>query len=481
MTTVRTLRRFAFLIWARIAALLLCCLAIGCQSNPLSVEESTAFKRLERHHIVIDRDGQGVTIDRKGHISKRWGDVGLQFAEVMAGIDAQARLIAAGKQKGPLRLLLFVHGGLNRYEDNLRRIAAYLGPASGQSVPLLAGSSYYPIFVSWNSSLADSIVDDLFYLRFGKRRPVLGLTTSPFLLLSRTAEALLQLPVSIAGDIVDDDRPGSLSPLRIATTPFVKALGTPAWEIMQQRAQLAVARTLVAEEPGARGGVHMLAAALLEKIGSGQTWSVPRQPFSWNDKEERVPVELTIVAHSMGAMIVNRLIAGNNPFGAGWRPKAVKRLVYLAPACSIEEAEGLLVPFLLANPEVEFRLASLAAEDELTESPSLLLPYGSLLVWIDSYFESSRIASQKTLGRVANWQRLYSQAVVGHAGPYHVMLPKGVVPPQRAPQALFLVADPARPGAPRRHGDFSDPRHLLQILCAIDAASVHEEHCTTSK
>src|SRR5437879_1775095 len=73
----------------------------------------------------------------------------------------------------------------------------------------------------------------------------------------------------------------------------------------------------------------------------------------WTVGATRVPAEITMVGHSMGAIIANRLLAAVHPL-------RVARIVYLAPAAGIDDFEGFLLPYLAHHPRTRFALFSLS-------------------------------------------------------------------------------------------------------------------------
>jgi hypothetical protein len=81
----------------------------------------------------------------------------------------------------------------------------------------------------------------------------------------------------------------------------------------------------------------------------------------------------------------------------------VRNVVYMAPACSIAEAEEALVPFLRKNPEARFYLLTLHPIAEAEEVEGWDIPSrGSLLEWIDLWFDAPEHPLDRRLGKWIN-------------------------------------------------------------------------------
>jgi pimeloyl-ACP methyl ester carboxylesterase len=168
---------------------------------------------------------------------------------------------------------------------------------------------------------------------------------------------------------------------------------------------------------------------------------------------------VTIVAHSMGAIIANRIIAAHG------EELHLRRIIYMAPACGVEDFAVSVLPFLQCHSGVEFYDLCLhptneRAEDHLEIGYGLgeIAPRGSLLQWIDDYYSSSETDFNWTLGKFEN---------VVLAAPRLPLLDgcdlDGVY--NRFHVKAFGLGTLEKAG-PQRHGDFSeirfwDPR-LLQ-------------------
>ena len=496
------------------AALVLSCGSSACAISVPSIDQQSV---LRRHYIVAHEDGWPITDDpRLPRRDLSAQDYDAQLAGILAGIDRHAqRLWARPNHQGdPLRLLLFVHGGLNGYGAGFARMTEMLPGrgarregeeaevcpdmlAADPTYPLFssawcgrAQTTYYPVFINWNSGLVDSIGDDLIFIRFGRRLQgpwkAGGLASMPFVLGARVAEAVFSLPNSVGSNVMRfwAGRPEAadlvegavMSPIRLLTTPALKAFGTAAWEIMKRRAELVTAEHLPDNGTGIReGAARGLVRKIAERIG-------PRgDGFGWQldgESTPRGPVEVTLVGHSMGAIVINRLLATEPTF-------PVTRIVYLAPAASNYEIELLVEPHLRRGSAAatsgttpggagggsgpsRFHTYALHSHDENleTQPKSFILPRGTLLVWIDNYFEPVVAAGHQRFGRYQGYRSYYA-------------------PDGRARRARIAGHEPCQWSRldvqrPVRHGDLDAPAIVARVLAQVDPAAFAEWKPTVS-
>ena len=486
----------------------------GCAN--FAITDKFASRKFPRHYVLVDRDGYPIEVREKSGEDERTIPYERHLENIIKGIDdtvkalidpdrpavpcpagsAAESSLALSPTRGdaPLRLLLFAHGGINSYSDGFRRMKAlfsqrrgFLNLYDGQNPAPHA--AYYPIFINWNSDLLDSIIDEVFLIRDGRRVEWWKAAPSaPFVILGRLVGSAFGVPLSLGRrttnyltddtlsqeDIQRDSLSAALFPLRFLTAPVVEAFGTPAWQIMKRRAQLAVAGRLrpredtAREKPAQEGAARTLVETLLEPVKScGKV-------TAWLSKSGLVPVEITLVGHSLGTLLLNRLLA----VAGGRLP--IDRIVQLAPASGIDEVEGHVVPYLRLHENAKFWWFSLSRSDEARESSYFVLPQGTLLEWIDTLFERPRTTGQSTSGRADNVSGYYldgdrtqeaGQAVCGDR----------FVSTKDAPlvrdRVVFCVSRRQSDEAPAKHGDFDEPRFLGQILCTVDPRAFTEGFC----
>lgn len=438
-----------------------------------------AAREYSGHYLLVHADGY--PLDSEFHGVTDAEVAGKVEAPILAGI--RRHLDAGGACGGKLRLFIFVHGGLNSHEQSFDRMKQLLQPDPARP---LKDTCYYPIFVNWDSDLLSSIGDDLAGLRFGRRSRIIGTITSPVVFTVRLAGGIVHLPVAFMhnGDNIAESINGAReqadpthcivgdnlvhlprNAAAFATVPLLEGFGTPAWEIMKRRAELAVAsrladgpedfdafinkRTFQRAKPGfltqqadtqadqapaqpapnaapaplaplgpgsSQGAVRTLARLLRSNmayvVGSNPPvwkWTAPTK--AGGDLE----VEITLVGHSMGSFLLNHMLAVMDMDDQG-RPRPtrmpVKQIVYLAPAAPLNELEDFIIPYLQANTQATFSLFALNRRDETREiglaSGLLFLPRGSLLAWLDTYLQPGTTVGQGTSGRMRNLKDYYA-------------------------------------------------------------------------
>ncbi|MBZ0158597.1 MAG: hypothetical protein K8G79_00360 [bacterium] len=69
----------------------------------------------------------------------------------------------------PKKIMIFVHGGMNTQLHTIKR--------AEQLYNKIAKAGHYPLFINWRASLAASYLEQLWYIRQGEKRPVIGPVT----------------------------------------------------------------------------------------------------------------------------------------------------------------------------------------------------------------------------------------------------------------------------------------------------------------
>ena len=446
---------------------------------------------LVSHYILAHEDGFALSKEREpGRLTQRKLSVERARRDVeenvfAAGIDAYLRRLwpnldsVEPKPERPVQLLVFVHGGLNGYRDDFRRMRQMLATEDDchrerGSVPSKlfvtakcehAKTAYYPVFFNWNSELWDSIGDDLFLIRFGERSPIIALLTSPFVVASRAAESILNAPNGLYANfknfddsefVVDWGTP--LAPARVLATPVAKTFGAPAWQIMYRRADLLVSPALSVEKgtkkPHREGAAWSFLRTLERRVEvsrDGVGW--------WRIGNRKIPVEITMIGHSMGSIVLNRLLAVTAQLE---NALPIKRVVYLAPAASVLETEMSVLPFLRSNPRARFWTFALDQKDEARELHwSKLSPRGTLLVWIDSFFEPVTELGDKRFGRSQAFKTYYFS---------HGDLPESAKENNAKGKPFnYCEWNFKSTERPTTHGAAGDPTHLEAILWHVSA------------
>jgi pimeloyl-ACP methyl ester carboxylesterase len=193
-------------------------LTVSCSTSPeLKTEHVVMVNRTG--HLIDPRTNLGEPEDGKHLLLKPYpelDDAGANeyFTKLLTALE-QAPMRTDGKKK---RILLYVHGGLNRAQTSIKRVADYS--------PRIMEEGTYPIFVNWDSSLTTSYFDHLSYLRQGRRIDdwccgawkekgrgfefganamgyVASVVTTPFYFSFDIARGVIRLPVDIYGVYAD--------------------------------------------------------------------------------------------------------------------------------------------------------------------------------------------------------------------------------------------------------------------------------------
>ena len=493
------------------------------------------------HYLFVDRDGYAKKTDGAGMNKADLKDH-LQayfFKDLAQHLKTLRSKCDAGDCQ-PMRLLIYIHGGMNGYNTAFERMRRLLHDDAPGSIPkgLLnsAHTSYYPFFINWNSEPIDSMIDDLFNVRFGERQsPGITLPTMPFVLLGRMAGSLGGLPVSLAamGSNIQEAFAGAVEqgdgigcaigdviayapafPLYAVTAPLLEGFGTPAWAIMKRRAELAAGSRLPEGSVSSEGAARTFFEETIRYLQS-----IQQLDTDGNRGKPAIPVRLTLVGHSMGTMILNRLLPAIETMLPPPQTDQVtlQHIVYLAAAAPIDELDQMLVPFLKERlpkenllPEKQktnFWMFDLNRRDEAREVAlngwAFIMPRGTLLAWIDTFFESSTTVGQKTQGRIENMNRFYRCDLTPNGEdqsgcppsaestplapsargekPFSGFSERELVSTAPFPHTQVRLFETSRKlghnNAPETHGDFSQSRYLGQALCQVESEAFQPDIC----
>jgi hypothetical protein len=152
-------------------------------------------------------------------------------------------------------------------------------------------------------------------------------------------------------------------------------------------------------------------------------------------------LEITLVGHSMGTIIVDRLLR--------YAPNLqVKNIVFMGAANTVEDYRDTVDAYLDRHKGdkgggTDMYHLVLHPLAEVTEQGVLdLAPRGSLLIWIDNYFTNPPTPLGKRAGRFVNI--VPELAFANHGTRSHVHL------------KVFQVGKDQRCSNPQKHGDFGD-------------------------
>jgi pimeloyl-ACP methyl ester carboxylesterase len=218
------------------------------------------------------------------------------------------------------------------------------------------------------------------------------------------------------------------APLQFTTEPALDTVGTAVWKNMLRRTRTmfypAGNFITTSDHRDDQGGLYPGAAALF---------------FASLDRflQKHPSYCLDLVAHSMGALVTDEAIRE-------YPDLRIRNLVYMGAACSISDFQASAGIYLRYHATNFYNLC-LHPRAELDESNVGGIPVrGSLLAWIDEFFQSPDAFEDRTLGTFEN-------AVIGYQ-----LLPAS---DRIHLKAFGLEPHDCPPGyssGPRKHGEFPE-------------------------
>jgi hypothetical protein len=488
----------------------------------------------QARHIVMF-DGEGAPVD----LTDRWGGALFSYDSWdRSEYEAHVARVVQGVREhvdrtGSREVMVFIHGGLNEQPATIRR-------AVELSDDILA-DDVYPIFVNWQSNLVSSYFAHLLFVRQGRDWGGWGVVLSPFYLATDLARSLFRFPI-VAGHQVAEglgslgaleltDRThardatrelmrslaaeggdGDASQLRldipgpaqgfhgrlsgsddidlgdvgyaaryVVTLPFkplsifvVDAAGTGSWEVMRRRVELLFQRQEDLEE----FDTNHDGTPRVDRKREGLLLLM----YELAVLQKELDLEITVVGHSMGTIVLNRLLFYSQMYGhiengttaavAPAEARAASHLghdghdvhegheghegpgghdeirlpefgnvVYMAAACSLRDYEQSAFSYLLHDERARLFHVILDPDEELDEDNAWdLAPRGSLLVWVDDFLAQPATLLDRTAGRYDNLMVALANTPRTIRHQIHVrVLPRGGA------------------GVPAKHGQFTDP------------------------
>ena len=356
----------------------------------------------------------------------------------------------------PPRVVIFVHGGMNPYSSSKARVE------DTNLISALAASNCYPILVVWDSGLPGAYMEHLFSVRQGEQHHVLGAVTSPVILASDLAVGLVRLPTTLTGRYYNDWRTSEFpngkavthwekfeslvssnlpsfhppqkeantrtwtersvrfteyvvtTPTKVATLPLIDGLGTESWEMMRRRTRTMFKPPAIYEISDHPPQKQKQVANWLNRTTHAGVTNAGAMCFfgdtlaEWSN-ETFTNLNFEFYGHSMGTIVLNELFRYQPDIKAS-------RVAYLGAACSIDDFESALFPYLQTHTNTEFFSLSLHRMREREEyglfSAGLrfiflrdLIVRGSLLNWVDDIFARPDTITERTLGAWENTAR----------------------------------------------------------------------------
>lgn len=295
----------------------------------------------------------------------------------------------------------------------------------------------YPLLINWEAGLGKSYSQHLFRVRQGEWHNFWGYPSSPAILTYDFAREVAKHPVNMYLQVVNDfnsDGPINFrkknadhiyesvskdpsSPIRVIrgmdkrsvsqkvlrsswytlTSPFrytvplfaVNFLGTSSWSNMKRKTSIMFRPQ---KEFDFRRNNFSYETGLP---------STPTGPAYWTFelvsqlKKTNPELVVTLIGHSMGAIVANEAVKTVENL-------QVDHLVFMGAACSIKDVEHGVIPALESNQVKQFYNLTLNPLAESKETYFGITHAGSLLEWIDNYFEQIDDFQDRTFGKYEN-------------------------------------------------------------------------------
>ena len=419
----------------------------------------------------------------------------------------------AGK-KIPVKILIFVHGGLNKYrytDTRLKKIAPLIrqGQSNCEGIVENGDDWHYPVFVSWPSNAAGTWYESTFRIREGRKASfAAGLASAPFIFAADAAQSIAKYPVTLMYQLANEKD-------TIATDVSKKLLSSP-WARADQKfcgfacewpesgnynnfnecggfaSNETTARSISSLAPSekvdvnckrhqrparlgnliaVRSGYHRLVLDSVARTSGhiitapirfsvGTAWHSTISEASWRNMKRRtsnifyptylfgdktVPkgegnnvdghsggyffrellsrangilvdgnlqptgfdYQISLVGHSMGTIVINKFLS--NYHQQIQDSGAVKNIVYMAAAASIEDSLEAIAPivtctrnrFCKNTPNFYNLMLNRVAEVSETHLGGVV-PTGSLLISIDQHLDNPQHPLQRTMGAEIN-------------------------------------------------------------------------------
>lgn len=384
-----------------------------------AIDSKAGFKRLEfcqPRHTQINHNKKKCLDSEQ---LKKEKDA---FKVIIDGIKKFSRTHENGYKK----VMIFVHGGLNSRHGSLERAII--------SAKIIEEQGIYPIFINWRSGIFSTLKDHYFRIRDGEISDTAVYTSPAYLIgdlamtigntpiawwkegihslnssfvkdyshIIKDALAIKRIPVAFTGDGKQTTRPLRglqwilTSPFKLITTLIVFTLGTPAWDNMKRRTQTMFIR------PKDLNHAPVEIKAMNESYDHGYGGAMNFIRYLKKNIDNK-KIKITLIGHSMGGIIINNILRAD--------PKLpIENIVYMASADNLQSYIDVTIPYVTkyhGENDVNVYSLHLHPENEDHEVRAYgLVPSGSLLVWIDSIFESPEYALQRTAGRWQNMRRV---------------------------------------------------------------------------
>ncbi len=431
-----------------------------------------------QHVVLVDHEGRSLYLaGPKARKPESTNDFEQHLAAITKAIATDTNCIAPD---GTRQILIFVHGGLNTYNQSLAR--------ANEITPKISAAHYYPLFINWDSGLISSYWEHLFLVRQGEVEPVWGPVTFPLYFVADVGRAVTRAPVvwyyQITSDFttmvryespirfgrsnsnwlarastgarsglylsIGSDQRTWLSqcgyfssyvvtfPFKLATGPVIDAFGKSAWDNMSRRTQTMFRSPAEFEQPAMTDEIR----AARRRVGEPAQGAVARLMQALDDFVTADPSNhyaITLIGHSMGTIVANEMVLTHPNL-------CYSNIIYMGAACDVSDFANAVIPCLERDTNAHFYNLTLHPIAEAREAQWTwldLTPRGSLLEWIDNFLSTPRTVPERTLGK---WDNVISTTA---------LIPTNVAGRVRI-KAFAVGPRDKFPDNPMVHGDFSE-------------------------
>lgn len=409
----------------------------------------------ENHMVTVNRDGGGIILTSPKTSNQQGVDLDSDaFCKKDPFTGHIKKLLKSIKDSNRKDIVLFTHGGLNLLDGSVERSAEHTKLIKGDS-----NSSIYPIYINWISGPFATYGDHLGRIRHGEvssfawASSIVYLPTDIGLSLVNAPKSWIvtgvhsvksvfssfdentwgyytnQKPESIWRSLGSATWWGLTSPFKLATTPFAYTVGRPAWDMMKRRIQTLFHKPL--EFNGDQ--INSCDQYYAKKEGTGSL-AIFLHELSEFIKKEKTSYTVTLIGHSMGAIVSGEVIDR-------FPEIKFKNIVFMAAASTIKDYIQKVKPYLEKNTETHFYNLSLhpkAEDKEITAKG--FMPSGSLLVYIDQFYDDPNTQLDRTFGRWDNIKHMEETLRTKNTNTHF---------------KIFSFGD----NEPKKHGDFSQKKN----------------------
>jgi len=379
------------------------------------------------------------------------------------------------KKINELKVLVYVHGGLNTYSNTDERMEKQLDCITNERMEKQVGCItndgndwHYPIYISWPSNVFGTVQEHFFEVREGRDTAAWsGLVSSPFVLFEDVFTAIGRAPANVYYQFTNDkdrfasrwgnwalsnvwkeadyqykqqfftENPTSfqsndpyahqyknikinrstyqnngfvnrvkssalalVTPIRYAAgIVWNGTLAGDSWAMMKRRA-----RAIAYPTGEVNSTVREIKSKDNEVVEGQSAGHLLERIFNLEKEYPELKIKLTLVGHSMGAIVLNNLLTR---YQADFeRSTSLHSIVYMAAAANTFETLSIVPDILRKNVrDIHFYNLTLNRVAEVAETYFAgLAPSGSLLISIDKYHNAPEHHLLRTFGSEVNVQ-----------------------------------------------------------------------------